>query len=139
MPRDQYPQIPRFMTVADVGAWMGTRVRETYRTKNELLSSAEYRAAYPSIDAIYRREREAATARLAQDGAQALVEAGLKVGNRVAYGAVGSFFNVEVLRGKIVSRKGVPYVALDQPHNGKKSVRWHKGWTAEILPFGTRR
>jgi len=138
MPRDQYPRIPAFTTVADVDAWMATRIRETYPTKNELLSSAEYRAAYPSIDAVYRREREAATARLVKDGAQALVEAGLTVGDRVAYGVVGPYLNVEILRGKIVSQKGVPYVALDQPHNGKKSIRWHKGWTADLLPFGVR-
>ena len=72
-------------------------------------------------------------------GVASLGKGQLAVGDRVAYGLVGPFFNIEVLRGKIVSRKGVPYVALDQAHNGKKSVRWHKGWTAEILPLGNPR
>lgn len=117
---------------------MDRRIKEAYKTKTNLLCSDEYRAAYPEIDATYRRQRDERTARLARDGARALAEAGLKAGDRVVYGVVGSFFNVETLRGKIVLRKGVPYVVLDRSHNGKKSTRWHKGWTAETLPFGNR-
>ena len=132
-------KIPAFTSTDDVQAWMARRIKETYKTKRNLLCSDEYREAFPRLAAVFRQAPDEYTSRMAREGTRALAEAGLAVGDRVAYGLVGPFFNIEVLRGKIVSRKGVPYVALDQAHNGKKSVRWHKGWTAEILPLGNPR
>lgn len=35
---------------------------------------------------------------------------------------------VEVITGIIINKKGIPFVRLDTPINGKKACKWHKGF-----------
>lgn len=101
---------------------------KNYKSMNEFYTSDEYKSVYPLIRKMYNVEQ----ASFVKKAKTELKKANLKIGDSVIYDFVSPFFNVANYSGKIVERKGVPYVKLDAGQttmSGKKSVRWHKGFT----------
>jgi hypothetical protein len=60
--------------------------------------------------------------------AQSMREVSVTWGDKVEWHNVGAFMTVTIVSGVIVNRKGIPFVQLDSPMNGKKSCKWHKGF-----------
>ena len=114
---------PQFATYEEAEKWVAAKIRE-YGGKNKFLSSDEYRRAYPEIVKLQR----GAHSRYVTEGELLLAAAGLREGDRVEYHFVSPFGFAEVFKGTITKKKGVPHVKLDVPHEGKRTVRWHKGW-----------
>ncbi len=99
-----------------------------YKTKNDFFASDEYKFAYPLIKKMYEVEK----IEYSKKAMSELKKSKLQIGDSVRYDYVSPFFNVAVYTGKIVERNGVPYVKLDSGQttmSGKKSVKWHKGFT----------
>lgn len=116
-----------FASYQDSLDWIVKRAKKLGMTKNEFLTTDEYKKLYPIIDILYRAEK-AKTVKAAE---KIMKEVGVSFGDRVEYRYVGSFMSVEDYTGEIVSRKGIPFVKLDKGQttiNGKKYTRWHKGW-----------
>ena len=114
-------------TVADITSYIADGAKR-HGGKNKFLSSEEYREAYPIIERIYADET--ATQRTHNKAAAdtAMSEAGVSYGDRVTYTIAGMFFSTETVTGTIVNRGGFAMVKLDEKHNGKRHVKWHKGW-----------
>jgi len=104
--------------------WM-EQAKKNYKPTIRFYASDEFKAAYPLISQLY----DAKMAALAQEGMAALAEAGLKIGDEVVYDAV-SLLVSEEYRGKVVRRKGIPYVKLYGTLYGtRRFVRWHRGFS----------
>ena len=114
-------------TIEDVAVYIADGAKR-YGGKNKFLSSAEYHEAYPMIERIYAAETTAQAAQNKTAADAAMSEAGASYGDRVTYTVQGLFFSTETLTGTIVNRNGLPMVKLDEKHNGKRYVKWHKGW-----------
>jgi len=114
-------------TIEDVEEYIANGAKR-YGGKNKFLSSAEYREVYPIIERIYSVEKTARYEQSKNAADTAMSEAGAAYGDRVEYTLIGSFFNTETLKGTLVNRSGLPMVKLDEKHNGKRYVKWHKGW-----------
>lgn len=115
---------PKFRTYEEATAWLEKKYRE-YGGKNKFLSSDEYREVYPEI----KRLSDKARSGLRGDAERAMKEAGVRFGDRVEWHQVQPFMmGVDVFTGTIVDKKGIPYVKLDRAIQGKRTVRWHKGF-----------
>jgi hypothetical protein len=90
--------------------------------------TACHNAAYFRSRAQRKQELAQRHAQLAAAGQQAMAEVGAKVGQRVSYSVLGWAMVAETYTGTITLRRGIPYVRLDTPANGRRYVRWHKGW-----------
>ena len=120
----------KFKNYKEAQDWMNNRMSE-YESANRFYASEEYREAYPAIKEASDREKNNQSSSLAVEARQAMTEAGVKFGDRVSYQHVGRFMTVEEYTGIIINRKGIPFVKFDEGQktiNGKKSVRWHKGF-----------
>lgn len=89
-----------------------------YGSKQAMTSSPEYRDAYPKIMAIRAKDMSA-------NAIQPMKDVNVKFGDKVSYHAVGSFGNVDIKSGTVISKDGIPYVKLD---GSRKTVLWHKGF-----------
>jgi len=114
-------------TIEDVTEYIADGAKR-YSGKNKFLSSAEYREVYPIIERIYSGEKVARYEQSKNAADTAMSEAGVAYGDRIEYTLIGSYFNAETLKGTLVNRSGLPMVKLDEKHNGKRYVKWHKGW-----------
>ena len=114
-------------TMAEVTAYIAEGAKR-YGGKNKFLASAEYREVYPTIERIYADEGTAQNTQSKGEADAAMGEVGAAYGDRVTYTAQGLFFSTETLMGTIVNKNGLPMVKLDEKHNGKRYVKWHKGW-----------
>ena len=103
--------------------WIKKKSKE-YGSKNEFLSSQEYKDHYPHIEKLHN----ASKSEHASVGQKALSDAGQKEGDEVYYDHIGPFMSVTKLRGKIVHKDGVPHVRLTEPVDGKRHIQWHKGF-----------
>jgi len=121
--------VPRFKTYDEVTAWVAAKVKE-YGGKNKFFSSPEYRQAHPVINKLYKEVKRKYDEKKQSEGAAAMEAAGVSYGDRVRYQFVGPFLQIQTLTGKVIRRKGVPYVRLNEPVSTtkglRKEVRWHK-------------
>jgi len=111
---------------AETNAWIDTRAKDRSISRNEFLTTDEYKAAYPYLQQLYRAEK----LKTAATAVKAMAEVKVNFGDRVGYDYVTPF-GVEPYAGEIVSRNGIPYIKLDEGQTtikGTRSVRWHKGW-----------
>ena len=112
----------------DMERWVKER-SDIYGSRNEFLTSDEYKQAYPFLRELYKAEK-LKTANLAD---RAMAEVKAEYGDRVFYDYVTPW-GVETYKGIITSRAGIPYIKLDEGQTtmtGAKSLRWHKGWRKE--------
>lgn len=104
-----------------------------YSSKNDFLSSDVYKKAYPKIKKLEDNLKKKEQSVLIHDAEEAMKEANIRFGDRVYYDYI-HFFGVQTYTGKIVKRKGIPYVVFDEGQvtmKGRKSTRWHKGFKKE--------
>lgn len=107
-------------TYAEALEWIAKKSKE-YKSKNEFLSSDEYRKAYPEIEKL----RMGVLLDISAKGKTAMDEVGAKVGQRVYYDVAGLWGAVEQQEGVIkMDKEGIPRVKLDSG----KTVKWHKGF-----------
>jgi hypothetical protein len=93
----------------------------------DFYTTEEYRQLYPVGAALRHEELKA----LAERGQVEMKNAGVWFGDKVFYDVLSPWGIVEPISGKIVSKKGVPYVKLDEGQksgSGKRHIRWHKGF-----------
>lgn len=105
-----------------------------YSSRNEFLSSDIYKKVYPKIKKLEEDIKKKKQLSLIHDAEEAMKEANINFGDRVYYDYVYGF-GVQTYTGKIIKRKGIPYVVLDSGQvtmKGAKSIRWHKGFIKEI-------
>ena len=115
-----------FADYSEALKWIHDRA-QSYKSLNDFYTSNEYKSIYPLIKQMYDVEQSTFEKKALSE----LQKSGLKIGDRVTYDYVSSFFNVKSYTGVIVLRSGIPYVQLDAGQttmSGKKSVRWHKGF-----------
>jgi len=124
---DKTAAAPKFRNYEEAMAWVKKKSRE-YGGKNKFLSSDEYREAYPVIKRLSDKAKSEARKSLRGDAERAMKEVGVRFGDRVEWHQVGPFMTVDVFTGTVVDKKGIPYVKLDRPVQGKRTVRWHKGF-----------
>lgn len=116
--------VPKFRTYEEATAWLEKKYRE-YGGKNKFLSSDEYREVYPLLKKLSDKARSG----LRGDAERAMREAGVGFGDRVEWHQVQPFMmGVDVFTGTLVDKKGIPYVKLDRAIQGKRTMRWHKGF-----------
>jgi hypothetical protein len=107
-------------TYQDALDWIALKSKE-YGSKNEFLSSDEYRKAYPEVEKLRMEE----ILNISYKGKKAMEKVGAKEGQRVYYDVVGSWGYVEPQEGIIkFDKNGIPKVKL----TSGKTVRWHKGF-----------
>jgi hypothetical protein len=116
---------PVFLSYDDARAWIDQKIKE--QGKNQFLSSDEYKRVAPYIRDLHKKARGEWAAGRESD----MRKRGLDYGDRVHLSLVSPFGFADVLEGEIVKRGGAPYVRLDEPFQGRREVRWHRGW----LPF----
>lgn len=114
-------------TIEDIKSLILAKTKE-YGSKNEYLSSEEYKAIYPQIEAIYNKQKSNTNEAKMKD----LEKAGLKVGDKVKTVITQGFGAGTSVTGKIVLMQGYPYVDMDgkqMTSSGyKKKVPWSKNW-----------
>ena len=111
---------------AETNAWIDIRAKDRSISRNEFLTTDEYKAAYPYLQQLYRAEK----LKTAATAVKAMAEVKVNFEDRVGYDYVTPF-GVEPYTGEIISRNGIPYIKLDEGQTtikGTRSVRWHKGW-----------
>ena len=111
---------------AETNAWIDIRAKDRSISRNEFLTTDEYKAAYPYLQQLYRAEK----LKTAATAVKAMAEVKVNFEDRVGYDYVTPF-GVEPYKGEIISRNGIPYIKLDEGQTtikGTRSVRWHKGW-----------
>jgi tRNA nucleotidyltransferase/poly(A) polymerase len=92
-------------------------------------SSEEYAELYPIVKKLYEAEKRSADKKLLSEAKKAMKEAGINFGDRVETQLINIFgLPGSILEGRLISKKGLPYVKLDHPFQGKKTIFWHKGW-----------
>jgi len=112
---------PTFLDYDQARAWMEQKAKEHGGLK-AFSATSEYKQVYPEIEAIYKKETLAASTK-------ALQKAGLEYGEEVTYSQLNLLLGgVITAKGKLVERRGKPYVKLDPPVLGRKEVRWHSGF-----------
>jgi hypothetical protein len=124
-------EAPRFTSYDDAQEWIKSKSKE-YKSKNEFLTSQEYKDALPDINALYEIEKSDYSKKAKQE----MDKSGVKIGDRVIYDYVTPI-GVETYSGQIIDRQGVPFVKFDEGQktiSGKQSVRWHKGFVKEVKP-----
>ena len=129
--KEKTENFPRFTSYNDAQEWIKSKSKE-YKSKNEFLTSQEYKNALPDINALYEIEKSD----YSKKAKQAMGESGVKIGDRVIYDHVTPI-GVEAYSGEIVDRQGIPFVKFDEGQktlSGKQSVRWHKGFVKEVKP-----
>ncbi len=96
-----------------------------FSNKNEYYATDEYRNLYPELERLRKKKLQS----MSQGAKQAMNEVDAKEGDHVEYSTSTPFGSIFVYEGIIkIYNNGVPYVFLDKPVNGKKTVRWHKGF-----------
>ena len=117
-----------FKTMQEAQDWIETESKK-YPSKNAFYASSKYHKAYPLIKKLSDDQCKKKHALKVIEAEKAMKEAGVKFGDSVFYDYV-CIFNVITYEGKIINRKGIPYVKFDNNMtiNGKKSIRWHKGF-----------
>lgn len=118
--------IPSFDSYTEALKYVDDQSKK-YSSKNEFYASNEYKKLYPILQEIHKRE----LGEWSKDAQKAMKSANVKYGDKVQYTYIGSFMTSELYSGIIIERKGIPYVKLDEGQvtiDGKKSIRWHKGW-----------
>ncbi len=129
------PTAPVFATYADAQAWIEERSKAA-GGKKAFSTTAEYRAVYPQIKALYDVEQ----ARSAAAAMKRLQDAGLKEGDRVRMHLPGMFLSAgRTVTGTVIARGDFPVVKidgeLDVASKGRvrtvKSIRWDARWTKE--------
>ena len=119
----------RFTSYDDAQEWIKSKSKE-YKSKNEFLTSQEYKDALPDINALYEIEKSD----YSKKAKQAMDKSGVKISDRVIYDYVTPI-GVETYSGQIIDRQGIPFVKFDEGQktiSGKQSVRWHKGFVKEV-------
>ena len=88
----------------------------------------EYKELFPHIKRLRQEGKDQDLRQQSVVASQAMLEADLKWGDRVEWHNIG-LFSVDVYEGILVNKKGIPWVQLDTINNGKKTCKWHKGFT----------
>jgi len=115
-----------FETYEEAQRWIEKKSKE-YGGRNRFFSSEEYKKHYRQIQKLHAKESEPYKKR----AMEAMSEAGVKPGDKVLYDVVSPYGFVCEAKGKIVMRRGIPYVVLTKDSAstfGRKSTKWHKGF-----------
>ena len=92
----------------------------------------EYKKLFPEVKQMAQEEKNKTQSQKSRQSldlaAEAMLEVGVIWGDKVEWHNVGMFMTVEIVSGIIINKKGVPFIQLDTPVNGKKSCKWHKGF-----------
>ena len=92
----------------------------------------EYKKLFPEVKQMAQEEKNKTQSQKSRQSldlaAEAMLEVGVIWGDKVEWHNAGMFMTVEIVSGTIIDKKGVPFVRLDTPVNGKKSCKWHKGF-----------
>lgn len=119
----------QFATYADATQYIQSQVKEQGQ---RYYCTDEYKKMFPAIKQMAQDEKNKTqnqgSHQLLDLAAQSMQEVGVTWGDKVEWHNIGTFMNVTIMSGKIVNRKGIPFVQLDAPMNGKKSCKWHKGF-----------
>lgn len=118
----------KFKTYDQSRDWLEKKAKE-YGSKNEFLASEEYKKAYPELVSLEKKK----LTDISKRGAKAMKEVKVKEGDTVEYDAVSPFGIVESYCGKLIIKRGTPYVKLKEKalvagKGYRKTVRWHKGF-----------
>lgn len=117
-----------FNTYSEAQEYIQIKINE-YGNENKFYSSEEYEEAYPFILEAHDKAKEAIT----HVAIEAMTEVGVNFSDIVYYDIVDYWGNVTEVKGKLINKKGVPYVQLNQKlPNGKKSMKWHTGFRKEV-------
>jgi len=119
---------PELKKYADFEKLLEKKTKE-YGDKNKYFASEEYKAIYPKVQELYKKEKH----KHIIEGKKAMREAGVNFGDRVVYVIPDhSTATVDEHAGVVFSRAGIPYVRLDDKMpNGTKEIKWHKGMILE--------
>ena len=59
---------------------------------------------------------------------KAMAEVNQDFGDAVYYNSAGLFMTSERFEGIIIKRNGMPYVRLNEVAQGRRTLKWNKGW-----------
>ena len=114
---------PVFETYDDALEWIAQKNQE-YGSKQKFSCSEEFSKVYPSIKQLYDQKRDQEKEEHKKICITAMNSVGANYGDTVEYSRASPFGEIEFHEGKIINRKGIPYV---KAANGK-TKKWHKGY-----------
>lgn len=106
---------PDFKDYAEAQAWIAARAKALGMSKASFQSSYEYAHAMPKLQAAYAPAKADYDAKMADKKAEALAsmsDAGVKLGDTVAWNSVGAFLSQTKYEGTVVMHGGLPHVKL---------------------------
>lgn len=106
---------PDFKDYAEAQAWIASRAKALGMSKASFQSSYEYAHAMPKLQAAYAPAKADFDAKMADKKAEALAamsDAGVKLGDTVAWNSVGAFLSQTKYEGTVVMHGGLPHVKL---------------------------
>lgn len=106
---------PDFKNYAEAQAWIAERAKALGMSKASFQSSYEYAHAMPKLQAAYAPAKADYDAKMADKKAEALAamsDAGVKLGDTVAWNSVGAFLSQTKYEGTVVMHGGLPHVKL---------------------------
>lgn len=121
--------VPEINTQEDIDRIIAEGTKK-YKSRNEYLSSQEYRDIYPRMKVVYDRVKAKQMSEMRAIASKAMDETGTKYGDKVIYSVASPWGVSESVQGVVVNRDGVPYVDTGRAQGAGRPRfrRWHKGY-----------
>ena len=127
---------PEFDNYQDAWAFVEKQAKK-YSSKGAYYASEEYKKLFPTLKALAGTHN----VDLAAKAKISMKEAGVKNGSCVEYLDANPWGMVFEYKGKVkLDKQGIPFVTLtEKTSDGRKRVRWHKGFRIIKCPSGTKK